>query len=193
MNVLFLALTVLSLLSAILLGQYFVRPTSKNKKQDGFSPRPEKNKTNDIISLYILAKKNTFAGYNLLQALTICNLEYDKKLQIFHRYDSNSVRLFSLACAAEPGTFDLEKLGSREFSGVVIFMDLSTLTGSATLALDLFLETANLLEYELDAKLVDQNKNSITEEVITKWKDYADIKSRKFGTLDLFATHGDNP
>ena len=161
----------------------------------GFSKRKAKvtganmaiaKQSNCLLTAYVLADSSNYPGYDLLQTLTICDLEYDSDLRIFHKYNKNNERWFSLALASEPGTFDLDKLGATSFVGVALFMELSTLGANAKLALDDFLITLEQIQEELGGVIVDAKRQPINDVLKEKWSNYADNICRQHGTRDLF-------
>jgi len=116
----------------------FVAAFFKKKEKIKGSDMAIAKQSNCLLTAYVLADNSNYAGYDLLQTLTICNLEYDSDLRIFHKYNEKNERWFSLALASEPGTFDLDKLGSASFTGVALFMELATLGANAKLALIIY-------------------------------------------------------
>ena len=140
----------------------------------------------DLISAFIVPKYDKFNGYDLLQALTICDLSYDIGEQIFHKYNSKNERIFSLACASEAGTFNMIELGSSSYDGVVMFFKLSDVVPNTVKVLDIFLQTLEQLKYELDGVIVDSLRKPIEESKISYWFSIADKRSQQFGTLDMF-------
>lgn len=164
----------------------FVAAFFKKKEKIKGSDMAIAKQSNCLLTAYVLADNSNYAGYDLLQTLTICNLEYDSDLRIFHKYNEKNERWFSLALASEPGTFDLDKLGSASFTGVALFMELATLGANAKLALDDFLVTLEQIQEELGGVIVDARRNPISNSLKDKWNNYADNICRQHGTRDLF-------
>ena len=140
----------------------------------------------DLISAFIVPKSDKFNGYDLLQALTICDLSYDIGEQIFHKYNAKNERIFSLACASNSGTFNMIELGSSRYDGVVMFFELSNVMPNTVKVLDVFLQTLEQLKYELNGVIVDSLRKPIDDAKISHWYSIADKKSQQFGTLDMF-------
>ena len=145
---------------------------------------PEKK--SPIIMAYIMPKEGSFNGYDLLQVLTICDLRYDSTTQIFHKYSSDETILFSLACASEPGIFDMSELGSRLYDGVVLFLEIDSVAKFARSAVEQFIDTSNHMAEELNAKVINSRKEIIGDDERSLWRTIADNKSQQFGTLDMF-------
>lgn len=144
-----------------------------------------------VVSAFVLAECEAYTGYALLQALTICDLRYDHKSQIFHKYGTNQQRWFSLAIAKEPGVFDFSKMGSVTYPGVVLFMDLADLGVHADAALQDFFLTLVQIQEELGGVIVDANRAPLTGQTKKKWIQYAEHVVKLNGsTPDFFAGWG---
>lgn len=143
-------------------------------------------KKSPIIMAYIMPKEGSFNGYDLLQVLTICDLRYDATSQIFHKYNSDETILFSLACASEPGIFDMSELGARAYDGVVLFLEIDSVAKFARSAVEQFIDTSNHMAEELNAKIINSRKEIIGDDERSLWRAIADNKSQQFGTLDMF-------
>ena len=143
---------------------------------------------NPVVSAFVLAEHAGYAGYALLQALTICDLHYDHTSQIFHKYSTDKQAWFSLAVAKEPGTFDFDQLGSVTYPGVALFMDLSVLGAQAQAALQDFFLTLTQIQEELGGQIVDARRQPIPDVTKAEWEQYAEHITRQHGsTRDLFA------
>lgn len=120
--------------------------------------------------LVMHAKSRSSSGFNgsdLLQILLACDLRYGER-DILHRHEragGEGQLQFSVANMVEPGVFNLEDIGSFRTPGVTFFM---TLPGADELeeAFDCMLETANCLAKNLDADLLDDRHNPLTQEKI---------------------------
>ncbi len=112
-----------------------------------------------------------FNGSDLLEVLLACDLRYGDR-DILHRHEhagGTGQLQFSVANMLEPGTFNLEDIGSFRTPGVTFFM---TLPGAdrPDEALDCMLETANCLSKNLDAELYDENHQPLTPQVIDDYR-----------------------
>ena len=79
----------------------------------------------ELLVLNVLAPTGTvYQGRSLVEAMQSQGLKYGD-MNIFHRIDQQSKsKLFSVANALEPGTFDLSDLENVKSSGVTFFMQL---------------------------------------------------------------------
>ncbi len=83
-------------------------------------------------------------------------------MNIFHYLTEGSKQpLFSIANMVEPGTFDLDNLMSLETPGITMFLHLPR-TFDALHALDEMWSTAQNLSRELDAELLDRNRQPLS-------------------------------
>jgi len=129
-------------------------------------------KGSGLLVLHIMAPANqAFIGYELLQALLSSGLRFGE-MNIFHRYEQPTGQgkiLFSLASATEPGTFNLDEIGSLVCIGLSLFMKVNTLENPAKV-FNLMLDTARLLAEDLGAKVVDEHYQELTPETITHYQ-----------------------
>lgn len=128
-----------------------------------------------LIVLHIMAAENqSFMGYELLQSLLSAGLRFGE-MNIFHRYEQPTGQgkiLFSLASATEPGTFNLDEVGSLTCVGLSLFMDTRKLTDSAQV-FNLMLDTARLLAEDLGGKVYDEQHQELTAERIACYQQQA--------------------
>ena len=96
----------------------------------------------ELIVLNVLAPTGTsYHGRSLVEAMQSQSLKYGD-MNIFHRVDQKTKsKLFSVANALEPGTFDLSDLDDFQSSGVTFFMQLPAPNDPANI-FDLMLTTA---------------------------------------------------
>lgn len=113
---------------------------------------PEKN-----IILHVKGNER-INGNILLQALNKAGLSFGKG-DIFHYKLENNV-LFSVANMLNPGTFDLNKINDFSTPGVVMFMHLPGPRNGRTMLVR-FLMVAHTLAQELDAVLLDENREKL--------------------------------
>ncbi len=90
--------------------------------QDTSTPPPV---VEELLIVNVLAPRGQrFAGEALINALRSQGLRYGD-MNIFHRVDpTTKAKLYSVANAVEPGTFDLADLGSMESPGMTFFLQL---------------------------------------------------------------------
>lgn len=124
-----------------------------------------------IILQLLAAEERPYRGYELLQTLSSAGFHYGK-MNIFHYYsDSNEKkeRLFSVASAIEPGTFDLNHIGEILTPGLCLFMPINTTRDHLNI-FELMLETAQLLIQDLGGILCDSQRQPLTPHLITQYR-----------------------
>lgn len=126
-----------------------------------------------ILMVHVFAKDNKqFVGYELLQAILAAGLRFGE-MDIFHRYQSLSGKgpiLFSLACATEPGTFEMQKMGGFSCSGLSLFLRLSNNPTIDNERFELLLETAEQLKDDLDGELRSHDYTTLSARQIDAYK-----------------------
>ncbi|BBB15008.1 cell division protein ZipA [Candidatus Rickettsiella viridis] len=129
------------------------------------------NGTESLIILHLLAaEERPYAGYELVQTLSSAGFYYGA-MNIFHYYEDQnekSARLFSLASAVEPGTFDLTHIAEILAPGLCLFMSLKDKNALANF--ELMLETAQLLIQDLGGQLCDGQRQPLTDYVLTHYR-----------------------
>ncbi|OAI50018.1 hypothetical protein AYO45_00110 [Gammaproteobacteria bacterium SCGC AG-212-F23] len=110
---------------------------------------------NNIVIISVWAKADShFASYDLLQAISLCGLQYGD-MNIFHYHTlhhGKKVHLFSLASATEPGEFDLNRMGDFSCKGLTLFMQIDRVP-DPEVAFECMYSTAERLADELDGDL----------------------------------------
>ena len=129
------------------------------------------NATESLIILHLLAaEERPYAGYELVQTLSSAGFYYGT-MNIFHYYEDHNEknpRLFSLASAVEPGTFDLTHIAEILAPGLCLFMPLKD--KNALTSFELMLETAQLLIQDLGGTLCDGQRQPLTDYVLTHYR-----------------------
>lgn len=127
-----------------------------------------------MIVLHIFSKTGSeFIGYELLQAILSYGFRFGE-MDIFHRHqkaNGHGKILFSLASAVEPGTFDVNTMGSYRTIGLTLFMHTDALK-DALAVFDLMVNTAQSLSDDLSGVLMDSEHNVLTSETV------ADLRQR---------------
>ncbi|MCH1487817.1 MAG: cell division protein ZipA, partial [Pseudomonadales bacterium] len=117
-----------------------------------------------------------FNGSDLLQVLLACDMRYGDR-DILHRHEraggTGSLQ-FSVANMIEPGTFDLEDINTFKTPGVSFFMTLPGPLEPAQ-AFDCMVETANCVVKNLDAELLDEDHQPLTEEALQALRDRVNV------------------
>ncbi|MFU8797695.1 MAG: cell division protein ZipA [Gammaproteobacteria bacterium] len=123
----------------------------------------------DFVIFYVMAKsKQSFVGYELLQALSAAGLQYGE-MNIFHHYNEDKKSLFSLASASEPGTFDLSEMGGVQCKGLCIFMDAKRVEQPQHI-FETMLSTVKQLAEDLGGVIQDQKRRALTEQCISVYR-----------------------
>lgn len=144
-------------------------------------PKPEPKvevevtaKTDNPLTLmiFLLAKENRqFAGYELLQTVLAAGLRFGEG-QLFHRHqfpNGQGPVLCSLAAATATGVFDLQNIGAFSVRGLCLYMHSSKNPGIDIERFAVMLETARQLSEGLDAHLLDDQRQLLTEERIARY------------------------
>ena len=134
----------------------------------------------ELLVLNVLAPTGTvYHGRSMVEAMQSQGLKYGD-MNIFHRIDQKTkTKLFSVANALEPGTFDLSDLGSVQSSGVTFFMQLPA-PNDPSIIFDLMLNTARNLVLELGGSLKDEQLCVLTGQTVEHMRQrIADFSRRR--------------
>jgi cell division protein ZipA len=141
------------------------------------------------IVLYLLAAGNRpYSGYELLQSILSNGFRYGEQ-QIFHRYQDKTNKgpiLFSLASAQGTGTFDLPKMGGFMTQGLVLVLDVHTVEEPMA-AFELMLHVAGQLSEDLGGKVLDENRELLTKEMVRELCLEVNRFEKSKNNLDLFS------
>jgi len=122
----------------------------------------------NLIVLHVLPQEGRrFIGFELLQALLAASLRHGD-MSIFHRHESAMGEgrvLFSVAQATEPGTFNLDGMGSCQCSGLVMFMQLTGPEHNLE-SFEIFIQAAQQIADSLRGVLVDEQRNALSADSI---------------------------
>ena len=126
-----------------------------------------------IISLSLISRDESgFNGEKLLHCMLSRGLRFGD-MNIFHRHKNTSGNgsvQFSLANALQPGTFDLDDMGSFHTKAVTLFMMLPG-PQEPLKSYQLMLDTAQHFATELNAQLVDSSRSVLTQQTIQHFKE----------------------
>lgn len=124
------------------------------------------------LMLFLVAREDRqLAGYELLQTLLASSLRFGSG-NLFHRHEhpnGQGAILCSLAAATSSGMFDLQNIGAFSVKGLCLFMQISEDSETNLLRLTTMLNTANLLREGLDTRILDFQKQSFTQETISRY------------------------
>ncbi len=128
---------------------------------------------NDPVMLFLAAKKNRqFAGYELLQALLASGLRFGEN-NLFHRHQGENgqgILMCSLAAATETGQFNLSRIGAFTCRGLCLFLEPSHNSSIDQERFSVMLEIAEQLAEELDAHLLDEQRNPFDERSLSHYE-----------------------
>lgn len=126
----------------------------------------------EILIIHVVARSEEgFKGPALLQSILESGLRFGA-MDIFHRHENitgNGDKLFSMANALNPGTFDLDDMDLFSTRAVCFFMGLPGPRNSRQ-AFDLMIAAARKLAEELDGELKDDNRSVLTAQTIEHYR-----------------------
>ena len=126
----------------------------------------------DILVLHVMASsKEGFAGEDLLHILLACDCRFGE-MNIFHRYESENARgkiQFSIVNVVEPGVFKLNDIKNFSTPGVSFFLRLPGPKDPMD-AFNCMVETAQCLVRNLDGKLTDEGRSTVTEQTLEHYR-----------------------
>ena len=138
--------------------------SKKMKKQTAYSNALTKP---CLIEISLFAESDYgYGSYGLLQAFSNINMHYGH-MNIFHRYDHSGELLFSIASITQPGTFDLNTIGSFSTPGLVIFAEMDRVKDPLK-TFDLMMEAASALVEELGGTLYENKQTPMTQQTVEK-------------------------
>lgn len=152
-------------------------PELLNPYDEGFE-EPEKEAEKgladyeEILIIHVVARNEEgFKGPDLLQSILESGLRFGS-MDIFHRHESmtgNGDKLFSMANALNPGTFDLDDIDMFSTRAVCFFMGLPGPRNTRQ-AFDLMIAAARKLAKELDGDLKDDHRSVLTAQTIEHYR-----------------------
>ncbi len=152
-------------------------PTLLNPFDDVDEPQFESSDSDgteydEILIIHVVARNEQgFKGPALLQSILESGLRFGA-MDIFHRHESmtgNGDKLFSMANALNPGTFDLDDMDLFSTRAVCFFMGLPGPRNSRQ-AFDLMIAAARKLAKELDGDLKDDHRSVLTAQTIEHYR-----------------------
>ncbi len=135
-------------------------------------PTPEADDYEEILIIHVVARNEQgFKGPALLQSILESGLRFGA-MDIFHRHESmtgNGDKLFSMANALNPGTFDLDDMDLFSTRAVCFFIGLPGPRNTRQ-AFDLMIAAARKLAKELDGDLKDDHRSVLTAQTIEHYR-----------------------
>lgn len=142
----------------------------------------------EYIVLHVMMPKGQgYGGYPLLQTLLSLGFRSGKD-KLFHRHaqkDGRGEKLFSLATANQPGTFDFQDINEFFCPGVTLFMVLKQCSQPQE-AFALMLHTAENLVEELGGEVLDETREPLNESSLKALQDRVAVYQAKAHPSDLF-------
>lgn len=140
-----------------------------------------------MLVLHLVAGEVPFAGQKLIETLLEVGMTFGD-MDIFHYSDARGQRIFSLANAVEPGTFDMAKIDSFSTQGLTLFMFFDE-PEDPLMAFELVIDVATRLASQLAGELADENRSALTVPVLEalrqKIRDH--VRNQSAGTNQLDA------
>ncbi len=144
--------------------------SARDKRDNETSNNPSKSNESgaveELLIVNVLAPRGqSFDGERLVTALRNQGLRYGD-MNIFHRVDpTTKAKIYSVANAVEPGTFDLSDLETLHTPGMTFFLQLPGPL-EATVMFDDMLDAARNIAVELGADLRDEAMSGLTGQTI---------------------------
>ncbi|QVL48584.1 MAG: cell division protein ZipA C-terminal FtsZ-binding domain-containing protein [Thiocapsa sp.] len=116
-----------------------------------------------LIQLSVSARREPFAGPELMDAADICGLR-PGRMDIFHcldEFDHDTRIYFSMANMVKPGTFPFEGMEDFSTPGLMLFAQLDGRPEDITI-LEELIATARKLASELDGEVLDETRRPLT-------------------------------
>lgn len=137
------------------------------------TPEPERVHTEvqEVMALYVVPLHGEFNGEALLRAILSYGLRYGD-MSIFHRHEHPTGRgavFFSMACAVEPGTFNLDTMASEAVPAVTFFMSLPG--KNSLVAYDVMIDTVRRLANDLQGEVLDEQQQKLTQQLTTHYRE----------------------
>ena len=147
-----------------------VDDASKTNGSGKTDSRRKEPKLEDLLILGVMAKNgDSFGGEELISALRAQDLKFGD-MGIFHRQESGSAeRLYSVANAVEPGTFDLSDLETLQTPGLTFFMQLPV-PGDALETLEEMIRSARKVAATLGGDIKDDTMSALTGQTVEHMK-----------------------
>jgi cell division protein ZipA len=149
----------------------YQQPIERPKPVDVITTQSEDNDISPLM-MFLLAKPNRqLAGYELLQAVLSAGFRFGEG-DLFHRHqypNGQGAVMCSLAAATPTGVFDLQNIGGFMVRGLCLFMHVSGETAVDEERFDIMMDTAKTLSDALDAHLLDDQRQPLSELSITRY------------------------
>jgi cell division protein ZipA len=156
------------------------------KKEPSITQVPKTTVNPEVLIISVVMPENQqISGAALLPTLLTLGMKFGD-MNIFHRHQDNAGNgkvTFSLANIMNPGTFDLDNMGSFTTQGVSLFMTLPN-AGDAFIVFEQMLNAAKQLALEFNGQLLDDKRNVMTKQT----EQHYTGKIREFERKNLIAS-----
>ena len=140
------------------------------REVEGESENDDAITEEEVIYLNLQSRDGEIEGADLIRAMQKYDLTHGD-MGIFHRLTEGSRQpLFSVANMVEPGNFDIETLSTMTTPGLTLFLRLPR-TFDALHALDEMWATTRGLARELNADILDRNRQPFSSQKQQKMRD----------------------
>ena len=140
------------------------------REVEGESENDDAITDEEVIYLNLQSRDGEIEGADLIRAMQKYDLTHGD-MGIFHRLTEGSRQpLFSIANMVEPGNFDIETLSTMTTPGLTLFLRLPR-TFDALHALDEMWATTRGLASELNADILDRNRQPFSSQKQQKMRD----------------------
>jgi len=138
-------------------------PQSQGAETDQGRTKPSGTADEPMVVLFLVATEGErLVGARLAEAFARHGLEHGEE-NIFHARDGDGAKVFSVANAVEPGTFDPATMDTLSTPGLVMVLRLPGPQWAET-AFDRMVSTARTLADELGARVLDGNRSTLTRQ-----------------------------
>jgi len=141
-----------------------------------------------LIVAYVMPKKgaDVFRGYRLMQILAQNDLHATEQqhFQRFAKPQGQGKLWFHVASMRHPGTFDLADPGSMTCPGLALILDCRQVE-HVMHAFDCLVETAHQLARDLDAEVLDENKEILGTHTMLQWRQVVSKYAMRAETADV--------
>ena len=148
-------------------------PVEKSAKHDDIP--------NDVVAIHVMASHDQpFKGQDIYSAAQNAHLVYGEH-KIFHCYENiegTGSKLFSMASAVNPGTFDIDDLDAFTTPGVT-FILMQAAPGKAMVAFDMMVRSAKQLAQHLGGQLLDEQHQPLAVTAIEQYRERISTESKR--------------
>ena len=135
----------------------------------------------EVVAIHVMASaENPFKGQDIYSAAQHANLVFGDR-HIFHCHenvDGTGSKLFSMASAVNPGTFDIDQLDTFTTPGVT-FILMQAAPGKAMVAFDMMVRSAKQLAQHLGGQLLDEQHQPLSVTALEQYRERISAESKR--------------